>query len=37
MRYAIQVITDYETEKAKPDLKFESVKIEKEEENRSLR
>ncbi|MBV8328244.1 DUF3324 domain-containing protein [Chryseobacterium sp.] len=31
IRYAIQVITDYETEKAKPDLKFESVKIEKEE------
>lgn len=31
IRYAIQVITDYETEKAKPDLKFESVKIEKED------
>ncbi len=31
VRYAIQIITDYATEKAKPDLKFESVKIEKEE------
>ncbi|WP_114822198.1 WxL protein host-binding domain-containing protein [Chryseobacterium sp. KLBC 52] len=31
IRYAIQVITDYETEKAKPDLKFESVKVEKQE------
>ncbi|MBB6372638.1 WxL protein host-binding domain-containing protein [Chryseobacterium shigense] len=31
IRYAIQVITDYEPEKAKPDLKFESVKIEKED------
>lgn len=31
VRYAIQVITDYETEKAKPDLKFESVKVEKQE------
>lgn len=31
IRYAIQVITDYDTERAKPDLKFESVKIEKEE------
>lgn len=30
VRYAIQVITDYETDSAKPDLKFESVKIEKE-------
>ncbi|MDR4951393.1 DUF3324 domain-containing protein [Chryseobacterium sp. ES2] len=29
IRYAIQVITDFETEKAKPDLKFESVKVEK--------
>ncbi len=31
IRYAIQVITDFEPEKAKPDLKFESVKIEKED------
>lgn len=31
IRYAIQVITDYETEKAKPDLKFESIKVEKED------
>ncbi|KMQ59569.1 hypothetical protein ACM46_19555 [Chryseobacterium angstadtii] len=31
IRYAIQVITDYKTDQAKPDLKFESVKIEKEE------
>ncbi|WP_326981206.1 DUF3324 domain-containing protein [Chryseobacterium sp. MYb264] len=31
IRYAIQVITDFDTEKAKPDLQFESVKIEREE------
>ncbi|MCQ9635016.1 DUF3324 domain-containing protein [Chryseobacterium sp. WG23] len=31
IRYAIQIITDYDTEKAKPDLKFESVKVEKED------
>jgi uncharacterized protein (DUF2147 family) len=31
VRYAIQVITDYDSEKAKPDLKFESVKIDKED------
>ncbi|WP_343660048.1 DUF3324 domain-containing protein [Chryseobacterium sp.] len=31
IRYAIQVITDFDTEKAKPDLKFESVKVEKQE------
>ncbi|MDH6251277.1 hypothetical protein M2347_001004 [Chryseobacterium sp. H1D6B] len=31
IRYAIQVITDYNSENAKPDLKFESVKIDKEE------
>lgn len=31
IRYAIQVITDFDSEKAKPDLKFESVKIDKEE------
>lgn len=31
IRYAIQIITDFETEKAKPDLKFESVKVEKQD------
>ncbi|PIF47777.1 uncharacterized protein DUF3324 [Chryseobacterium sp. 52] len=31
VRYAIQIITDFETEKANPNLKFESVKIEKED------
>jgi uncharacterized protein (DUF2147 family) len=31
VRYAIQVITDYDSENAKPDLKFESVKIDREE------
>lgn len=31
IRYAIQVITDFETEKAQPNLKFESVKVEKQE------
>lgn len=31
VRYAIQVITDFDSEKAKPELKFESVKIEKED------
>ena len=31
VRYAIQIITDFDAEKAKPELKFESVKIEKEE------
>ncbi|KMQ65980.1 hypothetical protein ACM39_16315 [Chryseobacterium sp. FH2] len=30
VRYAIQVITDYDAENAKPNLKFESVKIDKE-------
>lgn len=37
VRYAIQVITDYETEKAKPDLKFESVKIEKEDGKQTVK
>jgi len=32
VRYAIQIITDFDSEKAKPDLTFESVKIHKEEE-----
>ncbi|MEG0926612.1 WxL protein host-binding domain-containing protein [Chryseobacterium sp.] len=36
IRYAIQVITDFETEKAKPILKFESVKIEKQEGKQTL-
>ncbi|SEH26922.1 Protein of unknown function C-terminal [Chryseobacterium culicis] len=31
IRYAIQVITDFEAEKAKPALKFESIKVEKQE------
>lgn len=31
IRYAVQVITDYDAERAKPNLKFESVKVEKEE------
>jgi hypothetical protein len=31
IRYAIQVITDYDADKVKPDLKFESVRIEKED------
>ncbi|MFY1048390.1 WxL protein host-binding domain-containing protein [Chryseobacterium sp. GP-SGM7] len=30
VRYAIQIITDVDAERAKPDLKFEEVKIEKE-------
>lgn len=34
VRYAIQVITDIETEKAKPDLKFENVKVRKKKENK---
>lgn len=37
IRYAIQVITDYDSEKAKPDLKFESVKIDKEEGKQILK
>lgn len=32
IRYAIQVITDYDADKAKPDLKFESIKLENEED-----
>lgn len=31
IRYAIQVITDFEAEKGQPDLKFENVKVEKQE------
>ncbi|MBD8083683.1 DUF3324 domain-containing protein [Chryseobacterium sp. GCR10] len=37
VRYAIQVITDYNTEKAKPELKFEGVKIEKQEKQKILK
>lgn len=37
IRYAIQVITDLDSEKAKPDLKFEGVKIEKEEGRKILK
>lgn len=37
IRYAIQVITDIETEKAKPDLTFESVKVEKEEGKKTVK
>jgi uncharacterized protein (DUF2147 family) len=37
IRYAIQVITDLDSEKAKPDLKFEGVKIEKEEGKQILK
>ncbi|KPE49566.1 WxL protein host-binding domain-containing protein [Chryseobacterium indologenes] len=37
VRYAIQVITDYETEKAKPDLKFESVKVEKQDGRQTVK
>lgn len=37
IRYAIQIITNYDTEKAKPDLKFESVKVEKEDGKRTAR
>lgn len=31
VRYAIQIITDIDTDQAKPDLKFEGIKIEKED------
>ncbi|ASK32759.1 hypothetical protein CEY12_12575 [Chryseobacterium sp. T16E-39] len=37
VRYAIQIITDYDSEKVKPDLKFESIKIDKEEGKRILK
>ncbi len=37
IRYAIQVITDLDSEKAKPDLKFEGVKIEKEDGKQILK
>jgi hypothetical protein len=37
IRYAIQVITDYDTEKAKPDLRFENIKVEKEEGKQTVK
>lgn len=37
VRYAIQIITDYDSEKIKPDLKFESIKIDKEEGKQILK
>ncbi|AZA85047.1 hypothetical protein C1637_10675 [Chryseobacterium lactis] len=37
IRYAIQVITDYDSEKAKPDLKFEGVKVEKQDQNQLVK
>lgn len=37
IRYAIQVITDYNTDTVKPNLKFESVKIEKEEGRKTVK
>lgn len=37
VRYAIQVITDIDSEKARPDLKFEEIKIEKEDKRQVLK
>lgn len=37
IRYAIQVITDLDAEQAKPDLKFEGIKIEKENGRQTLK
>ena len=37
VRYAIQIITDIESENAKPDLKFESVKIDREDGKQILK
>ena len=37
VRYAIQIITDLDAEKAKPDLKFEGLKIEKEDKIKILK
>ncbi|WP_407510106.1 hypothetical protein [Elizabethkingia anophelis] len=37
VRYAIQIITDYGTENIKPDLKFESIKMEHLENKRLLK
>ncbi len=36
IRYAVQIITDLDSEKAKPDLKFEGIKMEKENGKRLL-
>lgn len=37
VRYAIQIITDVDADKAKPDLKFEGIKIEKEDKQQILK
>lgn len=37
VRYAIQIITDVDSENVKPNLKFEGIKIEKEQEKRILK
>ncbi|TDX90844.1 uncharacterized protein DUF3324 [Chryseobacterium daecheongense] len=37
IRYAVQIITDYNSESAKPDLKFESVRIDKEDGKQILK
>ncbi|MCE3077288.1 WxL protein host-binding domain-containing protein [Chryseobacterium gwangjuense] len=37
VRYAIQVITNYDTENVKPSLKFESVKVEKEGKQKTVK
>ncbi|WBV54874.1 DUF3324 domain-containing protein [Chryseobacterium daecheongense] len=37
VRYAIQIITDFDSEKVKPDLKFENIKVEKEEGRQVLK
>lgn len=37
VRYAIQIITDIDSEKAKPNLKFEGIKIEKEDKLQILK
>ncbi|WP_313580791.1 hypothetical protein [Chishuiella sp.] len=37
VRYAIQIITDYKTDNANTDLKFENIKVEKEEGRKILK
>lgn len=37
IRYAIQIITDYDAENSKPNLKFETIKIDKEEGKQILK
>lgn len=37
VRYAIQIITNYNTDELKPNLKFEHIKVEKEQNNRILK